>query len=84
MLNGKFSQPYSQYPEQARASGGDVYPLLLFWSHICTNMANDILVSIFLNILLLVFNATLSVFWKNSTKLAFSFLYAYNFTLKLV
>ena len=27
VLNGKFSQPYSQYPVQARASGGAVYPL---------------------------------------------------------
>ena len=27
VLIGKFSQPYSKYPVQARASGGAVYPL---------------------------------------------------------
>ena len=27
VLYGKFSQPYSQYPVRARASGGAVYPL---------------------------------------------------------
>ena len=30
VLNGTVSQPYSQYPVRARASGGAVYPLYMF------------------------------------------------------
>ena len=29
VLIDKFSQPFTQYPVRARASGGDVYPLSL-------------------------------------------------------
>ena len=33
VLNGKFSQPHSQYPVQAQASDGAVFPLYLSLSH---------------------------------------------------
>ena len=39
MLNNKFSQPYIQYPVEARTSDGVVYPLSIFAEMQSQNLA---------------------------------------------